>query len=504
MRYLWILATLICNNTYHSSAQQCEDCRYISEVFSSLTVDTVEFGEGINADGNNQKLFMDIYEPVGDTMTNRPVLVFVFGGGFIQGDRFEKHVVKTCERYAKSGYVAVGIDYRIGIDFIAGISGPEKEMMRVFFRAMQDLRAAVQYMKYSADSLGNPYNIDPDKIFIGGASAGGITSLLVEYADKVSEFSELADTSAIDALGGFMATSANGPHASYDWSSIGVINIAGAIPDTSWMEPGDVPVLNVHGDQDGTVDYVETTSLGGLLPVTLLGSYLVDIRGNNTGQCSYLYTMPGEDHPSNGKSDYYFENIYDRLMPRMKAVIEGNSYCCSHSISILGDTLREIEASGNPIFFNAELQNAAGTPAIKWCSNPCSETGQQLGLSATPNPDPIQYYIVTATDNNCIASDMVAVQVADSLVSAGPVLKSTSLLSIYPNPVSNQLIVEWGGNADLVQIQVLDMLGKELKALNLQKGTNQLSVSDLHPGYYLYRINSGNDTQHIGKLQVLR
>ncbi len=127
-----------------SQAQDCTDCRYISPVFDSVTVETVQFGEGINIDGVNQQLFMDVYQPYGDTMTNRPVLIFAFGGGFVQGSREDWYVKEVCNHFAKAGYVAVANDYRIGIDPAEIIA---LQHMRIFFRPMQDMRGTVQYLK---------------------------------------------------------------------------------------------------------------------------------------------------------------------------------------------------------------------------------------------------------------------------------------------------------------------------------------------------------------------
>ena len=64
-----------------SPAQSCTDCRYASYIFDSVETSTVKFGEGENADGDLQELFMDIYTPYGDTASNRPLIIFAFGGG---------------------------------------------------------------------------------------------------------------------------------------------------------------------------------------------------------------------------------------------------------------------------------------------------------------------------------------------------------------------------------------------------------------------------------------
>jgi len=56
-------------------------------------------------------LYMDIFTPEGDTATDRPVMIFAFGGGFVAGDRSQVAVLAA--NYALRGYVAASIDYRL-------------------------------------------------------------------------------------------------------------------------------------------------------------------------------------------------------------------------------------------------------------------------------------------------------------------------------------------------------------------------------------------------------
>ena len=62
-----------------ATAQNCENCRYISPIFDSVTIETVHFGEGVNVDGDLQQLYMDVYQPFGDTETARPVIMSFHG-----------------------------------------------------------------------------------------------------------------------------------------------------------------------------------------------------------------------------------------------------------------------------------------------------------------------------------------------------------------------------------------------------------------------------------------
>jgi carboxylesterase type B len=115
-------------------------------MFDSVMVETVHFGEGLNIDGDMQQLYADVYQPYCDTASNRPVVIFAFGGGFVQGSRTDWCVREVCEHFAKSGYVCVANDYRLGIDPLEIIF---LQNMRIFFRPMQDMRATVQYLKTS-------------------------------------------------------------------------------------------------------------------------------------------------------------------------------------------------------------------------------------------------------------------------------------------------------------------------------------------------------------------
>src|ERR1041385_1366467 len=79
--------------------QTCSECRYISPVFDSITIETVHFGRGVNSDGDTQELYMDIYQPFGDTFSKRPVVIFAFGGGFVTGSRDTWHAVEVCKNF---------------------------------------------------------------------------------------------------------------------------------------------------------------------------------------------------------------------------------------------------------------------------------------------------------------------------------------------------------------------------------------------------------------------
>ena len=55
---------------------------------------------------------MDIYEPVGDVETSRP-LIIAFWQEFYLGNKDNPPMISLCEYFAKRGYVTASIQYRL-------------------------------------------------------------------------------------------------------------------------------------------------------------------------------------------------------------------------------------------------------------------------------------------------------------------------------------------------------------------------------------------------------
>ena len=102
--------------------------RYKQEVFSEvIKTEDVVYGNApdIPFDGafewftENIDLTMDIYEGDGDTLTNRPVIIFMHSGGFFTGSHEADDMVALSNSSAKMGYVAVSIAYRLNYNLFS-------------------------------------------------------------------------------------------------------------------------------------------------------------------------------------------------------------------------------------------------------------------------------------------------------------------------------------------------------------------------------------------------
>jgi len=503
-------ACIILLSNQSSFSQACAGCRYISPLFDSVTVETVKFGRGPRADGTMQDLFMDIYQPYGDTMSNRPVAIFAFGGAFITGSRDDWYVVLACKEIAKSGYVVAAIDYRIYDDIgqmIAEIfAGIPPQQMRIFFRPMQDMRAAVQYMKADYAELGNHYKIDTSMILIGGASSGAMTSLMTAYCDVDTEMAQMGfgSLAPLDALGGFYSTS--GLYPDYSWKAAATFNVSGSLVKADWIQPGDVPMILAHGDADQIVPYKE----GGFAGLTLgsfnmQGSYIIDSVARARGVCSYLYTMEGKDHPSEDIGIEYLKSVVYRMMLRMHAIVNRRSFCCGLQVEVNpADTL--YYETGGGACLSACVANDSGSAQVAWCGIKCLPQASASNIITLEPDTNLRYVGCIAYEGGCQAVALNMVKQGAALDCTLPAECTTSAqlfganarLLVYPQPATGAFAVEWHAMESNdrtnrnVRMEIFDLAGKRLFSKEIPSGnhlTETIDVKTWAAGSYLLRLS---------------
>lgn len=287
-----ILLALTVVSAVNTSAQ-CDGNRYLNYIFSDVQVTSdVPYGENLKNNGTSQILLCDVYQPVGDNVINRPAVIVAHGGFFLSGSKTGADVVPICERLAKMGYVAISIEYRLGVTITANLAGP---MTEAVMRGVQDGKAAVRFLRKTVAVDGNPYNIDANEIYIAGSSAGGYIALHMAYLDDISELPSYVNTSNPGLTGGLEGESGN---PGYPSDVKAIVNICGAIGDTAWIHPGDEPALLFHGTNDQTVPYGSAMQYAfGVAPVVEVdGSHSINEKMDQIGleHCFEIYE--GQDH----------------------------------------------------------------------------------------------------------------------------------------------------------------------------------------------------------------
>lgn len=297
----------------------CDGNRYLNDVYPKLNITTdVQFGESTTIGGNVKTLFMDIYEPSGDIAEKRPLIVFVHGGGFIFGSR--EDMAPLCEAFAHRGFVTATIDYRL----IDGTVTDSIGMADVVVKAVGDLRAAIRFFREDAATT-NSYRIDPDYIFSGGASAGGVTastSAMLDSTDNIPQYM----LSVIAANGGFSGNSST--NTQYSHKVRGLLNYSGSIPRDHWIDPQSPPFYSAHDEFDPVVPYGYGTSSIFAFPVYSYGSGAMKIAADAAGVTNELFTVAN----SGGHVSYFQEPTAQIVMDASAAFL--HDILCNSQTSI--------------------------------------------------------------------------------------------------------------------------------------------------------------------------
>jgi acetyl esterase/lipase len=220
--------------------------RYRDDIFANVTkTANVTYGSAPNTQGQTVPLRLDVYEPTGDTVTRRPAIVWIHGGGFSGGDKASGEIVTQANAFARKGYFNVSINYRLG-----PLSGAQ------ILAAQHDAQAAVRFLRANAST----YRIDPNRIAVAGTSAGAITAEHVAYNSENP------------------GSSGNPGHS----STVGAaVSLSGA-KLLGTINAGEPPSLLFHGTTDSLVPYQWAVN-------TVTQARTADVA-------AYLITYQGEGH----------------------------------------------------------------------------------------------------------------------------------------------------------------------------------------------------------------
>ena len=313
----------------------------------------ITYAQGLAHDETSTEPFevplkLDVYHPADDS-TNRPVLMFIHGGGFTGGVKHKPEIIEMAKYYAERGWVFVSIDYRTTeelcdanvsttckdkltemlqndanqvVDFYKGIAPKEwienaipvierpKDLQQsiAMYAAQRDSKAALRWIVANAST----YNIDTDYISVGGASAGAITTMalgvsdLEDFRDEISiDDDPTLSTTNLDAIYDVQSMV-------YFWGSKIKLDVFEMVYGLDRFDANDPELFMAHGDAEDPV-----TPYEGALEIQEIYDSL-DIH-------SELVTLEGEGHGAwdatvDGKSLY--ELSYDFLVERQGLNLE--------------------------------------------------------------------------------------------------------------------------------------------------------------------------------------
>ncbi len=331
-------------------AQQldCTGGRYTDHIFSEVSViKDLQYGEATSMAGKSQALLLDFYEPLGDNLEKRPLVIIAHGGSFVNGDRSQ--TVEFCVDFAKRGYVCANIEYRLLDMLVLDSIG----LTEAIFMAINDMRAAVRYFREDA-SNSKGYGISSDHIYVAGISAGAIMASHVAFLDTLDQVPEYMQT-IMDKHGGFEGNSSE--NTQYSSEVDGVLNYSGALLRSQWIDGDDVPVYSTHDDLDQTVPCIYGSSNFIPFPFYMHGSCAMKTVADQMNLTNQLYLVSN----STGHLSYFLNDSTKHIVLDESAAFLSSIICegTTHVSEEIGINHSEISVYPNPFRDILNIQSEA-------------------------------------------------------------------------------------------------------------------------------------------------
>jgi acetyl esterase/lipase len=177
----------------------------------------------------------DLYEPLNDSVHQRPLIIWLHGGGFKYGTKNSKEIKIWGNEFAKHGFVVATLNYKLSKKHPVR---KFKDLVEACYDNVDDVHRAINFFKTNA----NKFNIDTNKIILGGNSAGAVIALQSVYSNS-------ADIKNVIDSNKATANTRN-----YNPDNIAaVINFWGALFNDDWLSRTNVPIVSVCGSKDKIV-----------------------------------------------------------------------------------------------------------------------------------------------------------------------------------------------------------------------------------------------------------
>lgn len=448
---------------------------------------------------------MDVYKPKTsvDATTDRPVIIFIHTGNFLpppvngspNGHKVDSTAIVLCTEWAKRGYVAVAVNYRLGWNPLASnVETRRGQLLNAVYRAIHDVKVAVRTLKDNAST----YGIDPTKVTLYGEGTGAYVALAYETLDKNEEmelpkfrvggagdsYINRAVVGEIDGSGGglnlYAASTTSTEVAS-------IVTAGGALADTSWLEAGDAPMIAFHCVRDAFAPFNEGTVV---VPTT--NEDVVDVQGAN------LYIQKANALGNN-------DAIKD---------IKANDPYTMAAEANYGTTVAYIYDDETEITINTDVKGLfpvllpiaekvldnQSSPWQWWDPmSPLATTDVSGGAGFTAHMNSLQSntdmsptkgrtYLDTILGYMCPRVALINGDITMESLSVNQTLP-TSAAAVYPNPATNEVTIRVDAKYTVTSISITDITGREVLVANA-KNTVSLNLEAIQAGYYIVNVQT--------------
>lgn len=249
-------------------------------VADKIAVETdIEYGKA-----GDRSLKLDVVRPKQESQEPRPVIVWIHGGGWQAGNK-NSGLQRLGALVASGDYVGVSVGYRL----TDVASWPAQ---------IHDCKAAIRWVRANAKK----YNINPDKIGVWGASAGGHLVSLLGTSGDVKELEgengtpgvSSRVTCVVDFCGpsDFLAFGTTNPRLNDPGSPVFKLlggplsekqDAAKQASPVTYVTKDDPPFLIMHGTDDKTVNIRQAELLNAKAKEAGINVTFVKIEGGGHG-----------------------------------------------------------------------------------------------------------------------------------------------------------------------------------------------------------------------------
>jgi hypothetical protein len=447
--------------------------KWVDTVYAIREIKNIEYGVAVDFGGTSRSLHMNICIPQNDVPPScgRPLIILIHGGAFMAGNKDIDAPPRLMKDFAKRGYFAVSINYRLGLFQtssqvncnISAAGAPwnclnaadTAEWDRALYRGMQDAKGAIRFL---IDSSG-VYRIDPRNVFIVGESAGGFIALSTAFMDDASE--KPAECGTIGMV--------NKPNKIYENQCIQSPGFAPSIDSLELLRP-----------DLGTIE-------GGLNQSSM--PYIVKGVGNLFGgMYADLFSLYKYE---NAPVLYLFHQPNDLIVPyKTDRLFAGYAYCATQFPANCQYIVNRKTVMGSRSIRDLTVKLASGGKKVPLLMFDSTINNTDC-LGQINNPALAGH----AIDNLSLRSIRMAGFFAKAIDSSGKcditsVVSQESMqasVKLYPNPVGSVLHFETGFNVNL--IEVLDMSSRVLLMFQVDAANGNMDISALESGIYLVKIS---------------
>ncbi len=492
---------------FYSTFSQAQEYRYTNTLFSSSdiseniiyhSVASINAPYTVEDNTTIENLEMDIFVPQGDSNTKRPAIIFAHSGGFLLGNKNHDDMMAFCDSLSKKGYVTATINYRLGFNLVtnANLHGT-----RAVYRGIQDGLAAVRYLRANASI----YNIDNDKIYFIGSSAGSFIGLHSIYMDSNEVPSQISSISYTNATPPFNHTAPDlgplniGDYLSFDGRPDAVVSLWGGLQNTNLISSNnDTPVFLVHGSSDSVVPFEIGPPFGYTVLNETYGSNQINMKLEeleiankktyfvSDGEHEFYGTDNGTWSNGTSGNEYWeivFEKITSFLWEQHKPIADFN-YEQGDGISNSPETVDFFDQSSGAISWLWDFGD--GNTSTE--QNP-SHTYENLGV----------YEVKLYIENDILSWDKKIIEINTSLSITGNKIID---FNYFPNPTKENVYFSFENFYSSIKIQLYDIKSQLIKETTFYNQKDiTFKMRDIANGLYLIKITKDQKTYMIKALK---